>query len=415
MQLSGFAKQLSGDSSIVDLMEDLGDALNVNPDMLFLGGGNPAQIPKFEALMGRHLSEVVSDADSLHRLLGVYQSPQGSESLIANLVQYFRKLSWSVDASNICITNGSQSAFFMLSNLFAGDLGGGMHKRICLPMLPEYLGYADQGVASNMFYGQAPIINSLGEHEFKYGIDFERLVVDEGTAALCVSRPTNPTGNVANKDEIAQLESLAEAQGIALIIDCAYGQPFPGIVYDDEATLEWTENRVFVLSLSKLGLPGARTGIVVGPSELIKRLVKMNTILSLANGNLGPVLMNSLLENDELDSSCRTIIRPFYEEKRHIALALVAQYFKGISYRVHKAEGAFFLWLNFPGLPITSRELYQRLKLRKVLVMDGSPFFFGLHESWDHARECIRVSYCQSPDVLERAMEIIANEIRGLS
>ena len=34
---------------------------------------------------------------------------------------------------------------------------------------------------------------------------------------MCVSRPTNPTGNVLTDEEIGHLDSLAEEQGIPLI------------------------------------------------------------------------------------------------------------------------------------------------------------------------------------------------------
>ena len=35
MKLSAFGKKLTSGSGIVDLMEDLGSALNENPDMIF--------------------------------------------------------------------------------------------------------------------------------------------------------------------------------------------------------------------------------------------------------------------------------------------------------------------------------------------------------------------------------------------
>ena len=77
------------------------------------------------------------------------------------------------------------------------------------------------------------------------------------------------------------------------------------------------------------------------------------------------------------------------------------------------SEGAFFLWLWFRGLPISDRELYERLKARKVLVVPGGYFFPGLSEPWRHKRECLRMSYCTQPDALRRGIEIIADEVRS--
>ena len=62
---------------------------------------------------------------------------------------------------------------------------------------------------------------------FKYHVDFSKLQVTEKTAAMCVSRPTNPTGNVLTDDEVEHLDEIAQAADIPLIIDGAYGLPFP--------------------------------------------------------------------------------------------------------------------------------------------------------------------------------------------
>ena len=41
MKLSVFGEKFVDKSGIVELMDDLGSALNENPDMIFMGGGNP--------------------------------------------------------------------------------------------------------------------------------------------------------------------------------------------------------------------------------------------------------------------------------------------------------------------------------------------------------------------------------------
>ena len=65
-------------------------------------------------------------------------------------------------------------------------------------------------------------------------------------------------------------------------------------------------------------------------------------------------------------------------------------------------------------LPVTTQALYESLKSQGVLVMAGEPFFFGLAEYWQHARECLRLTYCQPEEVLERAVRIISRELRAL-
>ena len=80
--------------------------------------------------------------------------------------------------------------------------------------------------------------------------------------AICCSRPTNPTGNVLTDGEMARLDALAQEHGIPLIIDNAYGMPFSNIIYSD-VTLNWHENIILCFSLSKICLPGVRTGIII--------------------------------------------------------------------------------------------------------------------------------------------------------
>ena len=86
-----------------------------------------------------------------------------------------------------------------------------------------------------------------------------------------------------------------------------------------------------------------------------------------------------------------------------------------VSYAVHESEGAFFLWLWLKELPVTAAELYQRLKRRKVLVVPGHYFFFGLREPWEHSDQCLRITFSQSREIVREGLEIIADEILSLA
>ncbi|MCZ6832060.1 MAG: hypothetical protein O7F73_21240 [Gammaproteobacteria bacterium] len=82
-----------------------------------------------------------------------------------------------------------------------------------------------------------------------------------------------------------------------------------------------------------------------------------------------------------------------------------------LPYRIHKPEGTIFLWLWLEGLPISSQTLYERLKTRGVLIVPGYNFFVGMDDSWRHKHECIRVSYAQDADTVQRGVKIIAGEV----
>jgi valine--pyruvate aminotransferase len=411
MKLSAFGQKFSSQSGIVELMADLGTALNENPDMIFMGGGNPSRLLEVEAVFQQRLESLMADPDKRHSLFGIYQSPQGDmefRELIAGFLK--AQFGWPLTERNIAIANGSQSAFFVLYNMFAGPMADGSQRAIHLPLTPEYLGYADVGLSENFFSATKPNIELLDDHLFKYHVDFSRLQLDEHTGALCVSRPTNPTGNVLTDDEMEHLDEIARQQGIPLIIDAAYGQPFPNILFADARPL-WNDNVILSLSLSKLGLPGVRTGIIVASEEIIQAYTNANTIVSLASGNLGPAIAKELFRTGEITSLTADCITPFYRERSQQTVQWFRDSLGDLPYHIHKPEGAIFLWLWFEDLPISSQQLYERLKQRGVLIVPGHNFFVGLEDDWAHRHECIRVSYAQDEDMVRRGVSIIAEEV----
>ncbi|WP_198953680.1 hypothetical protein [Rhodopirellula sp. MGV] len=50
-----------------------------------------------------------------------------------------------------------------------------------------------------------------------------------------------------------------------------------------------------------------------------------------------------------------------------------------------------------------------------MLVISGHHFFFGLEDTeWSHRDECLRISYTTDPDVLQRGLKILGEEINSL-
>jgi|TARA_B110000305_G_C19438807_1_gene640589 valine--pyruvate aminotransferase len=411
VKLSKFGNKFCVPTGIVELMDDLGTALNENPNMIFMGGGNPGRIPEAEAIFKTRLESVMADPQQLHSLMGIYQSPQGDKIFRQQIASLLKKeFGWDLSERNIAISNGSQSAFFILYNMLAGAMPDGTHRSIHLPLAPEYIGYGDIGLTERFFTATRPDIELMDDSLFKYHVDFTQLRVTEQTAALCVSRPTNPTGNVLTDDEVEHLDQIAQAADIPLIIDGAYGLPFPGILFND-AKPHWNDNTILVLSLSKLGLPGVRTGIIVAREEIVQAYSNANTVVNLACGNLGPTLARELFNTGEILTLSNRLIKPFYQQRAQQAVDWFRAELKGLPYRIHSPEGAIFLWLWFADLPISSQELYERLKKRGVLIVPGHNFFPGMNSEWRHQQECIRVSYAGDGNVVRQGIEIIAQEV----
>jgi len=418
VEFSLAGQKLTGHSGILELMDDLGRAMTVEPHMRMLGGGNPAAVPSLQALVRERMNELLAEGDAFERMLVNYDPPQGNPRFIRALADLLRReFGWDIGPQNIAITCGGQSAFFFLFNLLAGDFAGGRKKKILLPLAPEYIGYADQGIDQDLFVSCRPFIESHhdgDERVFKYHIDFaavEKVLRQGHIGAIAVSRPTNPTGNVLTDEEVSRLSALAESHAIPLILDNAYGQPFPGVTFVPAQPF-WAPHVILTLSLSKLGLPGTRTGIVIAPEQIAKAISSFTAIVGLANGTVGQQIVLPWVESGKILEIGSQILRPFYEEKGRVAAAWARECFNGagVDWAMHANEGAFFHWFWLKNLRITTRELYERLKARKVLTVPGEYFFFGLPDDWPHRHECLRVNFSRDAETVREGYRILAEE-----
>lgn len=409
MSFSQFGEKFTRHSGISRLMEDMGEGLRT-PGAIMLGGGNPAQIPAMDDYFQQLLQQMHNDG-KLAEALCNYDGPRGKATLLDALAAMLRDhLGWDISSQNIALTNGSQSAFFYLFNLYAGRCADGSKKRVLFPLAPEYLGYADAGLDESLFVSARPNIELLPEGQFKYHVDFEHLHIGEETGLICVSRPTNPTGNVITDEELLKLDVLAQQHNIPLLIDNAYGVPFPGIIFSDVRPL-WNPNIILCMSLSKLGLPGARCGIIIADEKVINAVSNMNGIISLAPGSIGPAIACEMIKRGDLLRLSEDVIKPFYQQRVEQTIAVIRRYLSTDRCLIHKPEGAIFLWLWFPDLPITTEMLYQRLKARGVLMVPGHFFFPGLEHDWPHTHQCMRMNYVPEAEKIERGIQILAEEL----
>jgi valine--pyruvate aminotransferase len=417
MKFSDFGEKFTSESGINSLMDDLGHALSNDSGLIMMGGGNPAHIPQVQDYFKARLTNIVRSPREFQQLIGVYDPPQGNVAFINSLTKLLNdEYDWGLTPANIGLTNGSQAAFFMLFNLFAGDFSGSESKQIQLPLAPEYIGYSDAGLTHDFFSATRPSIEQVDSETFKYHIDFKKFSVSDNAGAICVSRPTNPTGNVLTDGELKQLDQMARSNGVPLIIDGAYGTPFPNLIFTAAEPM-WNENVILCLSLSKFGLPAARTGIVIAQEKVIKAMSGVNAIMNLATGNFGSVMAKELVESKDIIRLSNEVIKPFYYERAQGAKDLLSQLLQGLPFSIHKIEGAMFLWLWLKDCPVSNQALYETLKDNGVLVVSGHHFFPGLNSehdvNWQHKNECLRITYSQDEVLVAKGLRIIAREIKA--
>ena len=419
MVFTDFGNKLSQHSGILQLMDDIAKPLPGNVVAHPLGGGNPARVPEVESAYRAELEDILRDGDRFEDVLAHYDSPQGRVEFLETAAAFFRKeYGWPISMENIALTNGSQSAMFYLFNLFSGTCNGSK-RTLLFPLMPEYIGYADQGIEEGTFVSVPSLVEYFDDRTFKYRMDLEcvadYLASHPEVGAMCVSRPTNPSGNVLTDSEIHGLSELAHEYSIPLIIDNAYGLPFPDIVFTEDAEPVWNEDIILSMSLSKIGLPSIRTGIVIARKDIIKAVGNINAIAALATGSFGPVLAEDLLRTGKLTSISRNAIQPFYKAKAEKIEGYIRKYFEGTDYHFHKIEGSIFCWIYLPSLSMPTLEFYSLLMKDGVVTVPGEYFFFPADDGsypHEHYDKCLRLNYSGDDSLVEEGIRIIADRYR---
>ncbi|NVJ99121.1 MAG: aminotransferase class I/II-fold pyridoxal phosphate-dependent enzyme [Alphaproteobacteria bacterium] len=392
-------------------MDDLAEANKSNQDTINMGGGSPFPIKASREVYTSLFQELANSRAEIEKLYGQYSAPAGNQETRDKLAGYLRKkFGWNVSSEHVAVTNGNQAALFVLFNMLGGPNESAERNEILFPLIPEYVGYQNLLLPGLKVRAPKPSIQILNDHLFEYRVDFSRIQVTEKTAAVCLSQPSNPAGKIHSETDLKKLDYISNEKGAPLIIDSAYGAPFPNIIFS-ECPPYWSENTILLLSLSKLGLPGLRSGLIVASPERIAAFSKFSTSLNLAPNSIGAHILTELVSRGAIDHLCSQTICNFYQEKIAFASSKLISSLADTPCRLHHMGGGFFIWLWCEHLPFLGRELYSRLKTKGVVVAPGEEFFLGLEPDWSHGRECIRIS-CALPDTqLNVGIELIADEI----
>ena len=255
-----FLGSATSESGTRSLMDDLGAIATAGGGIMNLGGGNPSLIPAAEDVFRARMLAFMQHDGAFERAIGSYDGPEGDRGFARALAELLRReYGWDVGERNVALTNGSQSAFLACSTC-SRDRG---RTDACVASCCR----SRRSTSATPTSGSHRISSSRAARPSptsatacsSTGWTFDGLDEVGDIGAICVSRPTNPTGNVVTDEEIERLGDFARTRDVPLIVDNAYGLPFPGIVYGD-ATLAWTSTRFCAWSLSKLGLRACAPG-----------------------------------------------------------------------------------------------------------------------------------------------------------
>ena len=247
-------------TGIRTLMADLGAGISGDQPLLMLGGGNPARIPAMHALFREQMSRIVSRRCGIRAhargLLAAARRPRASSESLARLLQ--GEYGWKIGArQHLSDGSAARPGFFMLFNLLAGaprERHG-----------PEDPAAAHAGVhrlhgrrhrRTNRSSPSARAIEHLADRRFKYRVDFEHLEVGDrrGPRSACrVRRNPDRQRPHRRRDRATWIEIARARTCVPLIIDSAYGTPFPHIIFSEARPFLERERRPLSSASSKLG------------------------------------------------------------------------------------------------------------------------------------------------------------------
>lgn len=103
----------------------------------------------------------------------------------------------------------------------------------------------------------------------------------DNIGAIVVSSPSNPLGNLYDKNNLQRLIGLSEERGFWFISDEIYH----GLVYDkkEHTAIEFSDNAIVINGFSKhFCMPGFRVGWMILPEELIRKaeIIVQNIFIS---------------------------------------------------------------------------------------------------------------------------------------
>lgn len=250
-------------------------------------------------------AELVGDNEMLQRVLAVpqgYPQTNGSEELRSRIAALYP----GARAENVLVTCGGSEANFVCTwaLIEPGDE--------IVFMKPNYMQIA--GLAPAFGATVRPLC-LRAEHSWGFDPDDLKRIVTPKTRMIAVCNPNNPTGAVLDAAQRQAIVDAASQVGAWILADEVYrGAEFDG----RETPSFWAAyDRVLCTAgLSKAyGLPGLRTGWVVGPPDIIERLWGYHDYSSIAPSVLTDRLASIALDPNRRDwilNRTRTILRQNY-------------------------------------------------------------------------------------------------------
>lgn len=227
-------------------------------------------VPNF--LPGDHVYDAVRDA--LASDSGQYGSNRGSDAMLDAFLGHIEAIGLTgYTRANLATGIGAKHVIYNLAEALLDD-----GDTIAFPT-PYWTSYLD---IAEILDAKVALLPCPPEQDYKLTPAQLDAALAGKPRVFLFNNPSNPTGMVYSKDEIAALaDVIAKYPDTWVITDDIYNRMvFDGVGYHNfvHARPELRDRVIFIDSLSKTyGMPGWRVGFMAGPEAVAKAVVTLNS------------------------------------------------------------------------------------------------------------------------------------------
>lgn len=261
--------------------------------------------------------------------------------------------------------------------------------------------------------GGEPVFIEAGfEQEFKITADQLEAAITPKTKMLILCSPSNPTGSVYSKEELASLaEVIKRHNDLYVLADEIYEHinyvgkhesiaQFPGM----------KERSIIINGVSKAyAMTGWRIGFMAAPEWITKGCNKLQGQYTSGPSSLS---QKAALEAYVASQECVEVMRQAFEKRRDLIVSL-AKDIPGLE--VNVPQGAFYLFpkcSSFFGKSDGEQTINSSTDLAMYLLEKGHVATVGGDAFGDP--DCFRMSYATSDDNIREAMRRIKEALAKL-
>ena len=307
------------------------------------------------------------------------------------------------DPAQIVVGNGAKQA---LCNVILATVNPGDEVIIPTPAWVSYVEMVKLAGGTNV------LVPASIEQNFKITAQQLRDAITPRTRMVLICSPSNPTGSVYSREELAELvEVLAEYPDIIVLADEIYQHINYTGAFTSLGSFEEIAHRTVVINgVSKAyAMTGWRIGFCAAPTPIAKAVTKLQSQYTSGPSSIAQKAAEAAYNGSQ---ECVEVMRQAFERRRNLVVELASQ-IPGL--KVNKPDGAFYL---FPEVTY-----YFGKSFGKWTIKDAPDLCMYLLEEAHVATVSgdafclpgyIRLSYATSDDNIREAMRRIAEALAKL-